>query len=115
MNGCAGSEDALLWQPVAPVALGALCAALSDVDQCKSLAIKGLFASGFLQDLQQLKDDKPVCFTLCACWACAASVQLQGTTPEIKACAVYQPKVLKGILSYVCTTSLERVRTASYL
>ncbi|KAL0034155.1 hypothetical protein WJX77_000688 [Trebouxia sp. C0004] len=62
---------------------------------------------GFLQGLHQLDDDKPACFTLCACWACVASVQLQGTTPEIKACSIYQPKVLKGILSYVCTTSLE--------
>ena len=62
MNGCAGSEVALLLQPVAPVALGAL----SDADQCKSLATKGLFAKGFLQALHQLKDDKPACFTLCA-------------------------------------------------
>ncbi len=112
MNGCVGSENALLWQPVAPVALGALCAALSDADQCKILATKGLFATGFLQDLQQLRDHKPICFALCACWACVVSVQLQGTTPEIKACSIYQPKVLKGILSYVCTTSLDRVCTA---
>ncbi|KAL0034230.1 hypothetical protein WJX77_004435 [Trebouxia sp. C0004] len=34
----AGAGDALLLQPVAPVALGALYAALSDADQCKSLA-----------------------------------------------------------------------------
>ncbi len=105
LNDCAGSEDALLLQPVAPVALGALYAALSDEDQCKSVATKGLFATGFL---------KPACFTLCACWACVASVQLQGTSPEIKACFIYQPKVLKGILSYVCATPLERVRTDAH-
>ncbi|KAL0054519.1 hypothetical protein WJX82_010150 [Trebouxia sp. C0006] len=99
-----GSEVALLLQPVAPVALGAL----SDADQCKSLATKGLFAKGFLQALHQLKDDKPACFTLCACWASVAAVHLQGTTPEIKACSIYQPKVLKTILSYVCATPLER-------
>jgi hypothetical protein len=115
LNDCAGSQAASLLQPVAPVALGALYAALSDKDRCQSLATKGLFATGFLQGLHQLRDDKPACFTLCACWACVASVQLQGTTPEITACSIYQPKVLKGILSYVCTTSLERVRTESYL
>jgi hypothetical protein len=114
MNGCAGSEVALLLQPVAPVALGALYAALSDADQCKSLATKGLFAKGFLQALHQLKDDKPACFTLCACWASVAAVHLQGTTPEIKACSIYQPKVLKTILSYVCATPLERVRTDAH-
>ena len=115
MNGCAGSAGALLLQPVASVALGALYVALSDWDRCKSIAMKGLFATGFLQSLQQLRDDKPACFNLCACWACVASEQLQGTTPEIKACSIYQPKVLKGILSYVCTTSLERVRIQTYL
>jgi len=115
LNDCAGSQAASLLQPVAPVALGALYAALSDKDRCQSLATKGLFATGFLQGLHQLNNDKPACFTLCACWACVASVQLQGTTPEIKACSIYQPKVLKGMLSYVCTTSLERVRTESYL
>ena len=115
MTGCAGSEVALLLQPVALVALSALYVALSDGDQCKSMATKGLFATGFLQGLHQLKDDKPACFTLCACWACVASVQLQGTTPEIKACSIYQPKVLKGILTYVCTTSTDKGRTESYL
>jgi hypothetical protein len=105
----------LLLQPVAPVALGALYAAFSDEGQCKVLATKALFATGFLHNLLQLKDDKPTCFTLCACWACVASVQLHGTTPEIKACSIYQAKVLKGILNYVCTTSLDRVRTESYL
>jgi len=114
LNGCAGSEDALLLQPVAPLALGALYAALSDKDHCKSLATTGLFATGFLQGLQQLRDDKPACFTLCACWASVAAVHLQGTTPEMKACSIYQPKVLKAILSYVCTTSLERVRTDAH-
>ncbi len=115
MNGCAGSEHALLLQPVAPVALGALCAALSDGDHGKILARKELFATGFLHNLQQLRDDKPICFTLCACWASVAAVHLQGRIPEIKACSIYQPKVLKGILSYVCTTSLDRVRIESYL
>ncbi len=114
MDGCAGSEDGLLLQPVAPVALGALYAALSDGDQCKSLATKGLFATGFLQGLQQLRNDKPTCLTLCACWATVASVHLQGTTPEIKACSIYQPNLLKAILSYVCTTSLEQVRTDTH-
>ncbi len=114
MNGCAGSEDALLLQPVALVALDALYAALSDEAQCKSLATKGLFATGFLQGLQQLRNDKPTCFTLCACWACVASVQLQGATPEIKAGSVYQPKVLQAILSYVCTAALEMVGTDAH-
>ena len=109
LNGCAGSEDALLLQPVASVALGALYAALIDEDQCKSLATKGLFATGFLQALHQLKDDKPACFTLCECWACVASVQLQGSTFEIRACSIYQQTVLKTILSYVCTHLLEKV------
>ena len=115
LNDCAGSQAASLLQPVAPVALGALYAALSDGGRCKRLATKGLLATGFLQGLHQLKDDKPACFTLCACWACVASVHLEGTTPEIKACSIYQPKVLKAILSYVCTTLLDRVRTDSYL
>ena len=109
MNGCAGSEVALLLQPVASVALGALYAALSDEDHCKSLATKGLFATGFLQCLHQLKDDKPACFTLCACWACVVHVMLQGSTPEIRACSIYQHKILKAIVSYVCTTLLEKV------
>ncbi len=109
MNGCAGSEVAPLLQPVASVALGALYAALSDEDQCKSLATKGLFATGFLQCLHQLKDDKPACFTLCACWACVTSVHLQGSTFEIRACSIYQQTVLKTILSYVCADLLEKV------
>ena len=71
-NDCAGSQAASALQPVAPVALVALYAALSDEDRCKSLATKGLFATGFLQGLHQLKDDRPACFTLCACWACVA-------------------------------------------
>jgi len=111
LNDCAGSQAASLLQPVAPVALGALYAALSDKDRCQSLATKGLFATGFLQGLHQLRDDKPACFTLCVCWACIASVHLQGTSPEIKACSIYQQNVLKDILSYICTTSLDRVRT----
>ncbi len=115
LDACAGSEGALLLQPVAPIALGALYAALSDKDQCKRLATKGLLATGFLQGLHQLKDDKAACFTLCACWACLACVHLQGATREIKTCSIYQPRVLKAILSYVCTTSLEEVRTESYL
>ncbi len=115
MHGYAGSGDALLLQPVAPVALGALYAAFSDGSQSKVLATKGLFATGFLPNLLQLKDDKPTCFTLFACWACVASVHLQASTPQIKACSIYQAKVLKGILSYVCTTSLDQVRTESYL
>jgi len=115
MNDCAGSQAASALQPVASVALGALYAALSDDDRCKSLATKRLFATGFLQALHQLKDDKPACFTLCACWACVTSVHLQGTTSEMKACSIYQPRVLKAILSYVCSTSLDRVCTESYL
>ncbi len=106
LNACAGSQTASLLQPVAPVALGALYAALSDKDQCKSLATKGLLATCFLQSLHQLKDDKA---------ACLASVHLQGATREIKTCSIYQPRVLKAILSYVCSTSLEEVRTESYL
>lgn len=51
LNACAGSQAAPHLQPVAPLGLGALHAALSDGGQCKSLATKGLLATGFLQGL----------------------------------------------------------------